>query len=153
VPIFYNGLQRLTDQYAGGNIIRLVYRENVTLSGKNIVAGWWADANYDSGNTYDRIRYQQNIKASEAITYDNIIVGYNGGYHNLNNGDPFDLTYPILWCGNTLSANQSGNNNFICIPFYSTVTQDSTWQVGKPVFICGTLSGTIFTPVSSSPLT
>lgn len=153
IPCFFNGLERLTDQYSAGNIIRFVYRENVTIDGKQVVSGMWADANYDSGNTFDRIRYQQNITATSNITYNHIIVGYNGGYHNLNNGQPFDITYPILWCGNTLTANHSGSNNFICIPFSSTDTQNTTWAVGKPVFIKGSLNGSIFTPVNTTPMT
>ena len=153
IPIFFSGTDRLTDNYNDGNIIRLVYREDVTIDGKQIVKGWWTDANYDSGNTFDRIRYQQDIKANQNIEYGNIIVGYNGGYHNLKTGTPFDMSYPILWCGNTLQANASGSNNFLVIPFVSTDTQDSTWAKGMPVYIKGTMTGSLFRPVSTTPRT
>lgn len=52
VNCYYGGTSRLTTHYSAGNIIRLVYRENVTIGSTTIEKGWWADANYVDGNTY-----------------------------------------------------------------------------------------------------
>lgn len=52
INCYYGGTSRLTTQYSAGNIIRLVYRENVTIGSTTIEKGWWADANYVDGNTY-----------------------------------------------------------------------------------------------------
>ena len=152
IPCFYSGASRLTSHYGAGNVIHFLYRENVTIGSVTINKGFWADANYDS-NTYDRLRYSQNITAdSGGITSGNIIVGYNGRYHNLKTGGAFDISYPILYCGTTLNGNASGNNNYLCIPFNSSSTQNTSWTVGKPVYIRGTLNGTTFTPINTTPL-
>lgn len=45
VNCYYGGTSRLTTHYGAGNIIRLVYRKNVNISGTTYT-GWWADANY-----------------------------------------------------------------------------------------------------------
>ena len=52
IDCYYGGTSRLTTHYGAGNIIRLVYRENVTIGSTTIEKGWWADANYTDGNTY-----------------------------------------------------------------------------------------------------
>lgn len=52
VNCYYSGTSRLTTHYAAGNIITLTYRQGVSMSGSSTTyTGWWADANYDSGNT------------------------------------------------------------------------------------------------------
>ena len=52
VNCYYSGTARLTTHYAAGNIITLTYRSNVSIAGSSTkYTGWWADANYDSGNT------------------------------------------------------------------------------------------------------
>lgn len=50
VNCYYSGATRLTTHYAAGNVITLTYRSNVSING-TAYTGWWADANYDSGNT------------------------------------------------------------------------------------------------------
>lgn len=153
IPCFYSGISRLTSHYGAGNVIHFLYRENVTIGNATVDRGFWADANYDS-NTYDRLRYNQNVTAdSSGYTAVNIIVGNNGRYHNLKTGGAFDVSYPILYAASTIGANASGNNNYLCLPFTSTTTQNSTWVAGKPVYIKGKLNKTLFTPINSTPLT
>lgn len=52
VNCYYSGTTRLTTHYAAGNVITLTYRSGVSIAGSTTTyTGWWADANYDSGNT------------------------------------------------------------------------------------------------------
>ena len=107
-------------------------------------------------NTYDRTYvYGAAIRAESAIVGGNIIVaGTNSYYHHLKLGTAFDTTYPILYANAAISANANSNSNtYISIPFTVTTTQTITLTAQSPVFIKGQLSGTIFTPVSTTPLT
>lgn len=152
VACYYGGTTRLTTHYPAGSAIRLTYRKSVTI-GSGTYTGWWGDANYDTGNTYDRTRYACAVKAETAITSGSIIVGTSSGYHNLKTGAAFDITYPILWAGSSISASGTGTNNYIIVPFSVSTTQSITLTAYKSVYIKGTLSGTTFTPVSTTPLT
>lgn len=54
IPCYYSGTTRLGTNYAAGNAIRFIYRENVTIGSTTIAAGWWSDANYTVSDTnYD----------------------------------------------------------------------------------------------------
>ena len=152
VACYYGGATRITTHYQAGSAIRLTYRKNVTI-GSGTYTGWWADANYDSGNTYDRMRYNVAIKASAAIVAGNIIVGNSSGFHHLKTGGGFDVSYPILYAASAISSGGTGNNNYIAIPFTVTTTQSITLTAYKAVYIKGTLNGATFTPVSTAPLT
>jgi len=150
---YYGGTTRITTHYPAGSAIRLIYRKAAKV-GNNTYEGWWADANYDSGNTYDRTRYQQPIKCGgAAIVAGNIIVGSGGVYKHLKAGTAFDITYQILYAGSAIAANATGTNNYVTIGFTVTTTQSITLTAYKPVYIKGKLSGTSFTPVSTAPLT
>jgi hypothetical protein len=148
--VYYGGTTRLTTHYGVGNILRMVYRSGVSINGTTY-EGWWITAQYDS-NTYDRLRYLQAIKASTAITSGNIIVGKDGGYFHLKSGNDFDITYPIMYAGSSISASSTGTNNYLTIPFTITTTQSITLTAYQPVYIKGTLNGTTFTPTSTTPL-
>lgn len=151
---YYGGTSRITTHYSAGNIIHLTYRENVSISGSSTkYTGWWADANYNA-DTYDRTRYSQAIKAgTTAIVAGNIIVAKDGLYTHLKLGNAFDVSYPILYAQSAISASSTGSNNYLTIPFDISTTQSITFTAYKPVYIKGKLSGTIFTPVSTAPLT
>lgn len=111
------------------------------------------DINTDN-NTYDRTRYSQAVKAgSTAIAAKNIIVGNNGLYTHLKTGSAFDITYPILYAEASISANATGTYNYLTIPFTVSTTQSITLTAYKPVYIKGRLSGSLFTPVNTAPLT
>lgn len=155
--VYYGGTSRLGTHYPAGNIIRLVYRENVSINGSTtLYTGWWCDSNYDS-NTYDRLRYNQAIKAgSAAIVAKNIIVGSaetSGAYIHLKSGSTFDITYPILYASDAIAANGTGTANYLAIPFDVATTQSMTLTAYRAVYIKGILSGSGFTPVSTTPLT
>ena len=105
-------------------------------------------------NNFDRIRYSGTIKCSTtAIVANNIIVGSNGVYQHLKLGSAFDITYPILIAASAIAASATGNNNYKALAMTVTTTQSITLTAYKPVYIKGTLSGTTFTPVSTTPLT
>ena len=108
-----------------------------------------------NSDTYDRNRYNCNIKCgATAIVAANIIVATDAGlYHHLKDGTAFDIRYPILYANGAISANGTGTNNYDIIHFTVTTTQSISMTAYLPVYIKGTLSGTTFTPVSTTPLT
>lgn len=155
INCYYNGTSRLTTHYAAGNIILLTYRENVSVAGSSTkYTGWWAQSDYGDGNYYDRIRYQQNVRCgTTAIVAGNIIVGTGGVYQHLKSGAAFDVTYPILYADGAIAASGTSTSTYLVRSFTATTTQSITLTAYKPVFIRGSLSGTTFTPVSTTPLT
>ena len=153
INCYWKGTSRLTTHYAAGTVITLTYRKSVAIGGRGSYTGWWADADCDA-DSYYRLRYQQPIKCgTTAIVANNIIVGNNGLYEHLKLGKAFDITYPILYAVSAISANSTGTNNYVYYPLTITTTQSITLTAYKPIFIKGNLSGTIFTPISTTPLT
>lgn len=153
VNCYFKGTTRLGTHFSAGSVITLTYRKAVAIKGSGSYTGWWAEADYDSNN-YDRLRYQQAIKCgSTAIVAANIIVGNNGLYQHLKSGSAFDITYPILYANAAIAASATGTDNYLVRSFTITTTQSITLTAYKPVFIKGQLSGTTFTPVSTTPLT
>lgn len=112
-------------------------------------------SNTFNANTYDRTYLSNSgYKAKSAIVAANIIVaGSDGLYFHLKSGDAFDITYPILYASSACNANAVSNVGYIIIPFTVTTTQSISLTAYKAVYIKGTLSGTTFTPVSTTPLT
>lgn len=89
-----------------------------------------------------------------AIVAGNIIVANSDGlYKHLKLGTAFDITYPILYAAKAIAASATSNDVYREINFTVTTTQSITLTAQKPVYIKGTLSGTTFTPVSTTPLT
>jgi len=145
--VYYLNTTRLSNQYAVNSIIQLIYDGSA----------WRVLNPYSDANTYDRTRYQQAIKAgTPAIVAGNIIVaGANnaGTYTHLKLGNAFDTSYPILYAESAISAGSTGTNNYLIYPVNITNTQSGTYTAYRAVYIKGTLSGTTFTPVSTTPLT
>lgn len=112
----------------------------------------YRDSNSD---TYDKNRYKVNILCGNtAIVAKNIIVANSDNkYHHLKDGTAFDIKNPILYANAAIVANATGNDNYDIINFAVETTQAFTMTLYAPVFIKGTLSGTTFTPVSTTPLT
>ena len=160
--VYYSGTTRVGTHYAAGNVVRLTYLTGVAINGSGSYTGWWAEANYDSNST-NTLRYQAAIKAQSAIVAGNIIVAdADGDYFHLKTGAAFDIRYPILYAGSAISAGSTGTNNFVHYPFAIATTQAAStaatsWGAAlvayKPVYIRGTLNGTTFTPISTTPLT
>ena len=164
-PVSVNGTSRLTTHYPNAMYLTLIYDSSAQTNSVypaaggdakiNVTGGGWRVLNYyDSGNTYDRNRYTGTIKCgSTAIVAGNIIVGKDGVYHHLKDGTAFDITYPVLYANAALNANATGTNNYDIFHITITTTQSITLTAYKPVFIKGTLSGNLFTPDSTTPLT
>ena len=102
---------------------------------------------------YDRNRYDAQVKCSTNIVEGNIIVGVNGLYHHLNDGTVFDITYPILYAKNNMAAGAANKSNYDSLAIDITITQQMTLTQFLPVYIKGILSGNMFNPISTTPLT
>ena len=156
IPVYYSGTTRLTTHYAAGNAIRLIYKVNAPISGSTYT-GWWADANYDSGNTYDRIRLGNSVVVKENFTWAKLIVGDDTGYWNLAGGTTFNIDHPILYPSSNGTAGYYFSNAYICYPTVSlrTVTGDDNFSVTarKMVYLVGRLDGRQFTVQSTNWLT
>ena len=151
---YYSGATRLTTHYAAGNAIHLTYRVNANVNGTSYT-GWWADANYDS-NYYDRIRFNNVIKAKTAISASRLIVGDSGGYFHLAEGSVFDVDKPILWAASAISAGATATTNYLSYPSCTLRNNtSSTWTATQyeTLYLAGTLVGSIFTVGSGNWLT
>ena len=165
VTVAPSGTSRLTTHYANGALITLIYDSAGATNSvyaaagadarSNVTGGCWRVVNYyDTGNTYDRNRFNASIKAwGTKIIAGNIIVGINGLYHHLKEGTEFDITYPILYLNGDCNANSTTTNTYDIINFTITTTQSITLTAYKPVYIKGTLSGVLFTPYQAACLT
>ena len=156
IPVYYSGTTRLSTHYAAGNAIRLIYKVDAPI-GEAYYTGWWADANYDSGNTYDRIKLGNSVVCKENITWAKLIVGDDTGYWNLAGGSVFNVDHPILYPSSNGTAGYYLSNVYLCYPTISlrTVTGDNNFAVTarKTVYLVGRLNGRQFTVQSSNWLT
>ena len=156
VPVYYSGITRLSTHYPAGNAIRLIYKVDAPISG-DTYTGWWADANYDSGNTYDRIKLGNSIVVKESFSWAKLIVGDDTGYWSLDGGTTFNIDHPILYPAANGTAGYYYSNAYICYPTVSlrTVTDDSSFAVTarKMVYLAGRLNGREFTVQSTDWLT
>ncbi len=134
--VYYSGTTRCTTHYAAGNIIRMVYRENVQIAGSGSYTGWWCDANYDS-NTYDRLRFQNNVKMGKQYVWNNrILGGTDDGYFPIHGSVTIDKDRAILWNGTSTAPYGTTNNTYLAYSswdmrynayqYYSS----SAWQNG-----------------------
>lgn len=147
VPVYYRGATRATTHFPAGSTIRMTYMTDANVNGTSYT-GWWCDASYDSGNTYNRIRFENSVKAKVLIEASRLIVGKDGLYFPLAASTPFDITMPILYAVSEIQLNATGTNNYIAINTATlrnnapgiTLTQYAT------CYIVGTLAGNVFTP-------
>ena len=150
IPCYYGGSVRLGTQYGAGNIVRLTYRENVTIYSTTIAKGWWADANYNT-DTYDRIRVGTTLKAKTAIAAGRLAVTDADGCFPLAAGVPFDVTRPVLYCATAVSAGMYSANFYLTYPFCTlrSIDPDFAGTIGTTCYVVGTLAGTVFTPAET----
>lgn len=156
IPVYYSGTTRLGTQYAAGNAIRLIYQVNAPI-GTAVYTGWWADANYDSGNTYDRIRLNNAITAKSAITAAHLIVGDAAGYFHLAASTIFSINHPILYAASAIAAGKTATTNYLCYPSVNlrTTIGNTSWTAtkNKSCYLVGTLNGESLTVASANWLT
>lgn len=147
IPVYYRGSSRVTTHFPAGTTIRMTYMMNASVAGTSYT-GWWCDASYDSGNTFNRIRFENAVYAKSLIDTNRLIVGDSTGYFPLTASTPFDVTKPILYALSKIEAANTGTNNYIAINSATlrnnasgiTLTQYAT------CYIVGTLAGNTFTP-------
>lgn len=147
VNCYYSGTTRLTTHYGAGNAIRLIYRKNVSINGSStLYTGWWGDANYDSNN-YDRVRWNNNIKAKSAITAGRMICGDSSGYTQVASNVAFDVNYPLLWAKNAISANALGTENYSAYPSCNLANNHTgeSFATFQKIYLKGKLNGNTFT--------
>ena len=128
---------RLSTQYPANSTISMLYDGTQ----------WIVTNPYTNDNTYDRTRYNNNIKAAAAITADRLIVGTSAGYVTAAAGISFDINYPVLWASSAIAAAGIGSNNYLTLPSKNLRNNKSgiTLTIYKMAYLKGTLSGNIFT--------
>ena len=154
VPCYYSGASRITTHYAAGNVIHLTFRVNANVAGTNYT-GWWADANYVDGNTYDRIRFNQNITAGAAITAGQLIVKVGTTFKPLAASLAFDVTQPVLLAGSDIASGGTNSNTYLSYPGVNITKTVSglSLTAQNTCYLVGTLNGNMFTTKSSGMLT
>jgi len=152
--VYINATTRCTTHIAAGNMVQMVYRVGVTI-GTATYTGWWISRALND-NTYDRIRFNNAIKAKTAITASRLIVSDSGGYYHLGAGMGFHVDKPILWAGSAISAAATGTNNFLSFPSCTLRNNaGSSWTASQyeTLYLAGTLEGSVFTVASENWLT
>ena len=152
--VYINATTRCTTHIAAGNMVQMVYRVGVTI-GTGTYTGWWISRALND-NTYDRIRFNNTIKAKTAITASRLIVSDSGGYYHLGAGMGFHVDKPILWAGSAISAAATGTNNFLSFPSCTLRNNaGSSWTATQyaTLYLAGTLAGNVFTVASENWLT
>ena len=152
--VYINAATRCTTHIAAGNMVQMVYRVNVTI-GTGTYTGWWISRTLND-NTYDRIRFNNVIKAKTAISASRVIVGDSGGYFHLVAGSIFDVDEPILWAGSAITAAATDTNNYLSFPGCTLRNNTtSTWTATQyqTLYIAGSLVGNSFVVASENWLT
>ena len=153
---------RVTTHYPAGSSISMTYGINRVVSAvysgttyTGTFTGWFVDSAYDSGNTYNRVRMQNAIKAVTAITSGRIICGTNSGYKNISVNTSFDLSYPLLYASSGINANATGDNNYLQINGVNASSNGTitSGAANKMLYLKGTVNGNEFTIAPSPFLT
>ena len=111
----------------------------------------------DSDSGAYKLRYYTNIYAKSALASGNIAVNNNDGlgYFDVRTGAVFDIRQPVVVMTGSVSASSWDSNAYAYLFFYSVTIQGMgtgiTAARGDCIYIKGTLSGTKFTPISTTP--
>ena len=150
---------RVTTHYPAGSSISMIYGVNRVVSAvysgttyTGTFTGWFVDSAYDSGNTYNRVRMQNAIKAVTAITSGRIICGTNSGYKNISVNTSFDLSYPLLYAASNINVNATGDDNYLQINGVNASSNGTitSGAANKMLYLKGTVNGNQFT-IAPSP--
>ena len=146
--VYYESTARFKTQKSQYSQIHLIYHENLNIDGTNYT-GWWYLANIDTNDGQYYLQ-QHNIQAQSAITAKHIIGGTDSGYNNVDS-TPFDIRYAVLYCDANLGAGENGNSNYLfhySVNIQNSANSNISLTAYKNVYIKGTISGNIFTPIS-----
>ena len=152
--VYISSTTRCTTHIAAGNMVQMVYRAGVSIGG-TAYTGWWISRALND-NTYDRIRFNNVIKAKTAISASRLIVSDSGGYYHLGAGLGFHVDKPILWAVSAISAAATGTNNYLSYPSCTLRNNaGSSWTATQyaTLYLAGTLAGNVFTVASENWLT
>ena len=152
--VYISSTTRCTTHIAAGNMVQMVYRAGVSIGG-TAYTGWWISRTLND-NTYDRIRFNNAIKAKTAISASRLIVSDSGGYYHLGAGLGFHVDKPILWAVSAISAAATGTNNYLSYPSCTLRNNaGSSWTATQyaTLYLAGTLAGNVFTVASENWLT
>lgn len=148
--VYYRGSTRANTHFVAGSLIHLTYRVDANVNGSNYT-GWWADASYDSGNTYNRIRFENAVLAKTAISASRFIVGDDEGFFHLVGNSIFDITKPILWAASAISEGDTATTNYLAINSATLRNNLSGVTLSKyqTCYLVGNLTGKLFTVKST----
>ena len=152
--VYINSTTRCTTHISAGNMVQMIYRSSVSIGGTNY-SGWWI-CRAANDNTYDRIRFNNAIRAKTAITAARLIVGDAEGYFHLAAGSVFDADKPILFASSSIAAGATGTNNYLSFPSCTLRNNaGSSWTAGQyaTLYLAGTLGGNTFTVAPANWLT
>ena len=163
-PIVLNGTGRLTTHYPQGTLLTLIFDSDQSATSifpvgggtarTTVTGGAWRVLNYyDSGNPGDWNLRQYTIKAASAITAVHAIGGTDSGYKPIDTGNAFDIRYAVMYAGSDIASAGTGNNNYIhhySINLRNSSNSNISFTAYKNVYIKGTISGTTFTPYSTT---
>lgn len=149
VNVYFESTTRFTTHKGQYSQLHLIYHVNHSINGTNYT-GWWYIANRDinDGNLYAK---EYTLKAQTAITAGHIIGGTDSGYNHIDAGTAFDIRYQVLYANGAINAGSTNSNNFAfhyAINIKNSSNNNITLTAYKNVYIKGTISGNIFTPIS-----
>lgn len=129
---YYKGTTRLGTQYTSGTWIPLVY--NGTY--------WYVVAPYTDNNYYDRVRFNNAIKALKRIARGNIIASDGNGYFPVASGETFNIAYAILYGTGAVSAGSTATSFYQNYPSVSLRNTKAgvTLTAAQKAYIVGTLN-------------
>ena len=152
--VYIDGTTRCTTHISAGNMAQMVYRENVSIGG-TAYTGWWISRTRNDNN-YDRVRFNNAIKARTAIMANYLIVGDENGFYHLAAGSAFDINKPILWAASAISAGVTGTNNYLSYPGCTLRNNAGSAWTGtqyQTVYLAGALQGSSFIAAAENWLT
>lgn len=155
IPCYYGGTTRLTTHYAAGSMLLMTYVVNQLINGVGYT-GWWTDANYADGNTYDRTYWGTSIRAGATTPYykllmeaaDNkwypLTIEEGIGTTKTVSTQEFLLNSPILYYAGTSSvaANATMANVYSELPSstLSYTSNTASWTSQMPIYLRGTVT-------------
>ena len=162
IPVYYGSMTRLTSHYGYGNIIRMIYRENVRVNNGNstyytVAKGFWCDANYDTNSNY--VQYSTGVTsgATNGVYQYSLImrdtantwvsIATTNGTGTSKSAYTGGLYYDkVLYhsSGTNYASNKTTSTVYDSIGFdlrYST-NCGTTLTNRKPVYLVGTINNT-----------
>lgn len=162
IPVYYSSMTRLTTHYPYGNIIRMIYRENVKINNSNttyytVEKGFWCDANYDTNSNYVQYSYGVTSGANNGVYQYSLLmrdsantwvsIATSDGTGTSKSAYTGGLYYDkVLYhdSGTNYASNKTTGAVYDSIAFdlrYST-NCGTTLTNRKPVYLVGTINNT-----------